>query len=208
MLRIAAARETLTFELEDTYAALGKLKQCVDSARIRLAPSPNPLGDGSSGGDPGRPGGSAPDRDFIDAIAGVLAASGLESLQFVDPASAGYDNAVLAWADEDVNGALFFLDEDASGAADFTKAFIGGVASACTGTFGSQTKPGSRAGRANVSEFSMACEEEDGSEFMAATVLATSEGTLIFVHFTTNDPGRLRALNDDLRRVIGIIWGS
>jgi hypothetical protein len=207
-LRVVATRETFVFNLQDTFAALGKLKQCVDSARIRFAPPVNPFEDDGDGRDDSASSQSESTAEFVDAIAGILEASGLEHLKFVDPHDSDYDNAALVWVDGDLTGALFYLDEDARGAEAFTRTLIAGVASECTGTFGSQTKKGGRAGRTEISEFSMACQDRDGSEFVAATVLATGDGTLMFVHFSSSDPVRLRELNDGLRRVIGIIWGT
>lgn len=205
VLEISTPRERFAFALTDTFVALGKLKQCVDSAHLWSSPSTNPFAI-----EPGQsaPGGGIDAKDadeFRLTISGLLEAAGLPSVVFVDPAGTEHEGATLVWQAGGIDGALFFLMMDAGEAAEFSRELIGSIAKNCRGTFASQTGPSGQVGDSQLSEFSLACETDGESEFVAATVLSSDSGTLIFVHFAQGDGARLRELNADLMRVLAVV---
>jgi len=205
VLEISTPRERLAFALTDTYVALGKLKQCVDSARLWTSPQANPFATRPGAGAPS-PGIDAGDaEEFRLTIAGILEAAGLPAVVFVDPVSSEHEGATLVWRADGIDGALFFLMMDAAQAGEFSRELIGSIAKNCRGTFASQTGPSGRVGDSQLSEFSLACEAEGQTEFVAATVLAGDSGTLVFVHFAVGDGARLRELNADLMRVLAVV---
>jgi hypothetical protein len=204
LLEIAAARETFSFALTDTYVALGKLKQCVDTAHLWSSPVTNPFDDGAGGEEPRSPD-AGEVEEFRVTIAGLLEAAGLPEARFVDPAGTDHAAATLAWQADGIEGALFFLMMDAQQVLEFTRDLIGNIARECGGTFASQTGDQGRVGDAQLSEFSLACETNGETEFVAAAILASESGAFVFVHYAAGDGLRLRELNENLIQVLKVV---
>src|SRR3546814_886518 len=99
------AREDLYFDLDGTSRALDTLLDCVERANALSSPG-NPFADArSTSANPFAGNDSRAGSNDQDIVEGLLLASGLQDIVFVDPATTGFGDALHTWQAGELTGA-------------------------------------------------------------------------------------------------------
>ncbi|MGF1629154.1 MAG: hypothetical protein ACFCUT_06755 [Kiloniellaceae bacterium] len=209
-LRVAAAKDDFYFNLDGTSRALEKVRECVSVATAFSQPNSNPFAGDSGGRGMTNPFSSSNDGTAAssdqDLVEGLLLASGLDEVNFVDPAVLQFDGANYAWTSGDLTGLVYVVDPEGSAIDTFANELLGIFASSCEGTFGSQSPASIPAGRGRLKQFSAACRAPGvGDAYYAGTALGYDDSVLIFLTFSSAAPEVLRDVNDSLANVFTVV---
>jgi len=124
----------------------------------------------------------------------------------VNPKLIDFDEADYAWSSGDISGVLFSLPSTDINIDEWSKEFLGGLASECEGTFGSQLTATIPLGNKRIKQFYAACKGSNEELFIVATAVDMDSGILFLMNFTSIEPVILRNINDNLAEMFVVLF--
>src|SRR3546814_3673505 len=176
-------------DLDGTSRALDTLLDCVERANALSSPG-NPFADArSTSANPFAGNDSRAGSNDQDIVEGLLLASGLQDIVFVDPATTGFGDALHTWQAGELTGAVYVIDSEGRDLEAMVGVVLGTLAQECQGGFASKPRPVERVRRAQVKQFTAACRapQYDGDYFYAFP--AVSNGEKVMMLYNSSELG-------------------